>query len=248
MRHRASGEVFAVKRSRRRFRSKLQRERCLREIRAVAALPAHPNIVNQYRAWQVRRSCCGHRTCTGWLCMCSVCTAGQPSTLLTCAYHLLSLQEGGHFYIQMDFCEGGTLGQCAHKVGGAALRQACSRLAFVCLVWRCATLHASNQSCTTLPQACATGTCMPDEALWAVACQAAQGLAFLHSHGVMHLDVKPDNIYLSAAGLPQGGSGSSSGTPCCAGCSSGTWRIGDFGLAVARGQDGSMVRGHGRVA
>lgn len=52
MRHRASGAVFAVKRSRRRFRSKLQRERCLREVRAVAALPRHPNIVHQYRAWQ----------------------------------------------------------------------------------------------------------------------------------------------------------------------------------------------------
>lgn len=87
---------------------------------------------------------------------------------------------------------------------------------------------------------------MPDEALWAVACQAAQGLAFLHSHGVMHLDIKPDNIYLSAAGLPQGASGSgSSSAPCCEGCSGGTWRIGDFGLAVARGQDGSMVRGWG---
>lgn len=45
VRHCATGEVFAVKRSRRRFRSKLQRERCLREIRAVAALPTHPNIV-----------------------------------------------------------------------------------------------------------------------------------------------------------------------------------------------------------
>lgn len=45
VRHRTSGQVFAVKRSRRRFRSKLQRERCLREIRAVAALPTHPNIV-----------------------------------------------------------------------------------------------------------------------------------------------------------------------------------------------------------
>ena len=54
--HRDTGEVFAVKRSRKRFRSKLQRERCLREIRAVAELPAHPNIVGQYRAWQeVRR-------------------------------------------------------------------------------------------------------------------------------------------------------------------------------------------------
>ena len=50
VRHRASGEVFAIKRSVRRFRSKLQRERCLREIRAVAALPPHPNIVVSGRA------------------------------------------------------------------------------------------------------------------------------------------------------------------------------------------------------
>ncbi len=45
--------------------------RCLREISAVSALPAHPNIVGQYRAWQ----------------------------------------EGGHFYIQMDLCDGGSLHQ-----------------------------------------------------------------------------------------------------------------------------------------
>jgi hypothetical protein len=47
VRHRQSNEIFAVKRSRRGFRTKLQRERCLREIRAVSALPAHPNIVGQ---------------------------------------------------------------------------------------------------------------------------------------------------------------------------------------------------------
>ncbi|KAL4858673.1 Wee1-like protein kinase [Chlorella vulgaris] len=141
VRHRASGEVFAVKRSRRRFRSKLQRERCLREIRAVAALPSHPNIVNQYRAWQ----------------------------------------EGGHFYIQMDFCEGGSLAHQAHR-------------------------------------ACASGQCMSDEQLWRTACEAAHGLHFLHSNGVLHLDIKPDNLYLAA----------------------GTWRIGDFGLAVAREQKASM--------
>jgi serine/threonine protein kinase len=52
VKHRQSGEIFAVKRSRKRFRSKLQRERCLREIEAVAALPSHENIVAQYRAWQ----------------------------------------------------------------------------------------------------------------------------------------------------------------------------------------------------
>ena len=76
VRHRTTNELFAVKRLRRRFRSKLQRERCLREVRAVAALPFHPNIVSQYRAWQ----------------------------------------EGGHFHIQMDLCQGGTLLELLNRV------------------------------------------------------------------------------------------------------------------------------------
>lgn len=42
----------------------------------MAALPPHPNIVGQYRAWQ----------------------------------------EGGHFYIQMDLCEGGSLHQLVAAV------------------------------------------------------------------------------------------------------------------------------------
>ena len=37
-------------------------------------------------------------------------------------------QEGGHFYIQMDFCEGGTLAHRAHKVlGGRAGAVGCSK-------------------------------------------------------------------------------------------------------------------------
>ena len=30
------------------------RGRCLHEIQAVASLPAHPNVIGQYRAWQQR--------------------------------------------------------------------------------------------------------------------------------------------------------------------------------------------------
>jgi tRNA A-37 threonylcarbamoyl transferase component Bud32 len=141
VRHRLTDEVFAVKRSRRRFRTKLQRERCLREIRAVAELPPHVNIVSQYRAWQ----------------------------------------EGGHFYIQMDYCDGGSLGDAARGATRAGLP-------------------------------------LGDEQLRAVARDVSSGLAFLHAHGVLHLDIKPENLY-SALG---------------AGGAAATWRIGDFGLAVAK--------------
>jgi serine/threonine protein kinase len=114
----------------------LPSDRCLREIRAVAALPRHDNIVAQYRAWQ----------------------------------------ESGHFYIQMDYCEGGSLHQL-------------------------------------IVQASKSGRTLDYDQIVKVALDVAAGLDFLHSHGVLHLDIKPENIYRSRLG---------------------PWRIGDFGLAVAK--------------
>lgn len=132
VKHKTTGDLFAIKRSRRRFRSKLQRQRCLREIRSVIALPLHPHIVGQHRAWQ----------------------------------------EGGHFYIQMDFAPNGSLQQLLKKTPSSLLS---------------------------------------DQAIWSIAWEVANGLLFLHTNGVMHLDIKPDNIYFDAQG---------------------SCRIGDFGLAV----------------
>jgi serine/threonine protein kinase len=134
VKHKTTGELFAIKRSRRRFRSKLQRQRCLREIRSVIALPLHPHIVGQHRAWQ----------------------------------------EGGHFYIQMDFAPNGSLQQLLKKTSSSS-------------------------------------SLLSDQAMWSIAWEVTSGLLFLHTNGVMHLDIKPDNIYFDVQGR----------------C-----RIGDFGLAV----------------
>lgn len=139
VRHRFTGELFAVKRTRQRFRSKLERERCLREIVSVSDLPPHPNIVGQYRAWQ----------------------------------------EDGLFYIQMDLCEGGTLMDLIHNYE---------------------------------PELISVNT------IWQIAVDIASGLEFLHSNNVLHLDIKPDNIY---RGTDENGR-------------YGPWRIGDFGLAIAK--------------
>jgi serine/threonine protein kinase len=137
--HRQTGEIFAVKRSRKRFRTKMQRERCLREIQMVASLPEHENIVAQYRAWQ----------------------------------------EGGHFYIQMDYCDGGSLQQYLERQPGGRLGS--------------------------------------KEELWGVVADVASGLQFLHGNGVLHLDIKPENLYTKKA---------TRGTS--------VWKIGDFGLAIGK--------------
>lgn len=142
--HRQSGEVFAVKRSRKRFRSKLQRERCLREIQMVASLPEMENIVAQYRAWQ----------------------------------------EGGHFYIQMDYCDGGSLQQeLEGNLGGRLERRG----------------------------------------LWGVVRDVSAGLQFLHGNNVLHLDIKPENLYRKKSRSVVDGSVTHSG-----------WKIGDFGLAIGK--------------
>jgi membrane-associated tyrosine/threonine-specific cdc2-inhibitory kinase len=49
--------------------------------------------------------------------------------------------------------------------------------------------------------------------VWRLAAQVASGLAFMHAHKIIHLDIKPDNIYIDA---------------------SGTCKIGDLGLAYVQ--------------
>jgi serine/threonine protein kinase len=59
-----------------------------------------------------------------------------------------------------------------------------------------------------------------EAAVWQVAAEVAAGLAFLHAAGVLHLDVKPGNVFADGAG---------------------NLRLGDFGLAVLRHQWVSVV-------
>ena len=47
--------------------------------------------------------------------------------------------------------------------------------------------------------------------------QVAEALQHLHARGIMHMDVKPDNIYTASGG---------------------TYKLGDFGLATCRGSCG----------
>ncbi|CAM9939371.1 unnamed protein product, partial [Choristocarpus tenellus] len=69
VRARASGRLFAIKRSKREFRSRRDRDRCLLEAKALQRLGQHPGVLRFERAWQ----------------------------------------EEGHFCLQTELCELGTL-------------------------------------------------------------------------------------------------------------------------------------------
>lgn len=132
---RASGEVFAIKKTRKQFRSEHDRDRALGEVRTVIEIGEHENIVRYFGAWL----------------------------------------SDGHLYVQMEYCSRGNLLDYAMRLED-----------------------------------------LTSDELWTVVTDVANGLHHIHERGKIHLDIKPDNIFLTAEGL---------------------LRIGDFGVTV--GADGS---------
>jgi len=118
-------EHYAIKRSRGELRSKMERAEYLNEVKLANSMPAHPNVVEYYRAWQ----------------------------------------DAAYFYVQMELCTGGTLGQLMHREG-------------------------STLSCAAA-----------EPRIWEIIRHIARGLAHIHSHAVIHCDVKPDNILISSDGV-----------------------------------------------
>ena len=60
--------------------------------------------------------------------------------------------------------------------------------------------------------------------IWVMAAQVASGLAHIHDYCILHLDIKPDNIFLDK---------------------NGTYKIGDFGVAWVAGQGWELQDGDG---
>ena len=86
--------------------------------------------------------------------------------------HFRAWQQDQLFYIQMEYCERGSLGALLGGRGPALLS---------------------------------------DGEAWRLCTEVADGLAYLHAASILHLDIKPDNVYLDAEG---------------------TFHVGDFGLAL----------------
>jgi membrane-associated tyrosine/threonine-specific cdc2-inhibitory kinase len=68
------------------------------------------------------------------------------------------------------------------------------------------------------------GVQLPEGDVWRLARELADGLAHCHAHGVLHLDVKPANVFLDAAA---------------------TAKLGDFGLALLAGRGWASEEGDG---
>lgn len=112
-------KYYAVKKSRERFKGKLDRERKLQEVCRNEQLPPHPNCVRLYKAWE----------------------------------------ERGHLYMQTELCD------------------------------------------TSLSDFAEQHHDIPERIVWDYLVDLLKATKHLHDHDLVHLDIKPDNIFIAKDGL-----------------------------------------------
>ena len=124
------GHNYAIKKSKERYKGKLDRERKLQEVAKHEPLPKHPNLVRFYKAWE----------------------------------------ENYYLYIQTELCE-----------------------------YSLSEFTEANHD-------------IPEKMVWNFLADLLAAIAYLHNRDLIHLDIKPDNIFIASGGV---------------------YKLGDFGLMVA---------------
>ena len=186
VRSRVDGGLYAVKRNRRPFRGRRDREKAMAEVKCMQRLQT--SRVGQNEA--------------------------NVSYSLYILFFFQAWQEDCHFFVQTELCCRDTLSDVMDSLRSQwpvaesrypSLRQ----------------LPPLSQDADT--SAVDVGRLFPDETIWKVCHDVGAGLSHIHSHGFVHFDIKPSNVFfVSHPRL---------GAMC---------KIGDFGMA---GEIGSCEDG-----
>jgi membrane-associated tyrosine/threonine-specific cdc2-inhibitory kinase len=178
VRSRTDGSLYAIKRNRRQFRGKRDRDQALAEVRYMQRLQSivatAPSVSTQ-----------------------------NSSYCLHVLFFYQAWQEDGHFFCQTELCCRDT---CRDLIDSVKTK------------WNEAKLR--YPSVAKLEH---SGRLVPESSVWKVCHDACAGLSHIHSHGLVHLDIKPSNIFFVEH--PRYG-------PMC--------KIGDFGMTceIGSSEDG----------
>lgn len=149
-------------------------------------------------------------------------------------------QEEGHFWLQMEFCDGGSLRRLLSR-RPKAVRRNCPDCSRHCSKDPFSPSHpgilvaAPPDPLAAPPPAplltARAQTLLPERDVWQLVYDVASALAHCHAHGVLHLDIKPDNIYIvlvTTGALLEP-----------------LYKLGDFGNALLQGHGWSAEEGDG---
>ena len=117
-------------------------------------------------------------------------------------------QEDRHFFIQMELCERGAFGACLDRLKSMSEEER---------------QKTKDDDCVSVRESPYVAL-LAERDVWRFASDVASGLAHCHAHGVLHLDVKPDNVFIARDGV---------------------YKIGDFGVAWVAGKGWEVQDGDG---
>jgi membrane-associated tyrosine/threonine-specific cdc2-inhibitory kinase len=116
-------------------------------------------------------------------------------------------QEDRHFFAQMELCERGAFGACLDRLKSMSEEER----------------RTKDDDCVSVRESPYVAL-LAERDVWRFASDVASGLAHCHAHGVLHLDVKPDNVFIARDGV---------------------YKIGDFGVAWVAGKGWEVQDGDG---
>lgn len=173
-------------------------------------------------AWLVRSKVSGHKYCVKRVTE-AFRSASQRETCLqevravtnlpahenVVKYHR-AWQEDRHFFAQMELCERGSFGACLDRLQ----QMEASR----------SKTEKKDDDGRVSVRLTPYVALLAERDVWRFARDVASGLAHCHAHGVLHLDVKPDNVFIARDGV---------------------YKIGDFGVAWVAGKGWEVQDGDG---
>jgi len=185
VRSKKDGHLYAVKKHRRQFRGRRDREMTMAEVR-------HMQRLQSTKSNNAKSSYC-----------------------LYLLFFYQAWQEEGHFFCQTELCCRDT---CREFMDSLRLNWVTSRSRYPSLRQLPAPLGIAAGSDQDI-----IGRMVPERTVWKICHDISAGLSHMHSHGLVHHDIKPSNVFFVAH--------SHFGAMC---------KIGDFGMAgdIGTSEDG----------
>uniref|UniRef100_A0A7S4RDK5 Protein kinase domain-containing protein n=3 Tax=Ditylum brightwellii TaxID=49249 RepID=A0A7S4RDK5_9STRA len=192
--------LYAIKRNRRQFRGKRDRDRAMAEVQTMQRLQSACAPNNHGNAASNNNG------------------KGRNSYGLFLLFFIRAWQEDGYFFCQTELC---CRESCLQMIVSLSSQWNTAKRKYPSLL-RNLPSHWTNPTVDDDPG----GRLVPEPTVWKLCHDISAGLSHIHSHGMVHYDIKPTNIYFHLHNRL--------GTMC---------KIGDFGLAgdagvVEDGQEG----------
>ena len=165
VRSKADGLHYAIKRNRRQFRGKRDRERALAEVRVMQRLQTCSALQNDAEKGATKSSYC-----------------------LFLLFFIRAWQEDGYFFCQTELCCRDT---CRQLMDSLSTNWNVAKAAYPSILRHLPTPNGiiSPGSSDT------AGRLVPESTIWKICHDVCAGLSHIHSQGLVHQDVKPSNIF-----------------------------------------------------